>query len=83
MAVRKFAISIPEDVMQEIDDAANARGVTRSRFISEVLRRTAKALTDADVTRRLDRLFADPSVTAEQRRTARAFRAPSNRGTEW
>ena len=41
MPVRKFAISVPVEVMVEVDQAAQRRGVTRSRFIAEVLGRVA------------------------------------------
>ena len=75
MAVHKFAISVPEEVMEQIDEAAERRGVTRSRFITDVLRKVARARTDAEITRRLDEVFAAPHVAAEQRRTSRAFLA--------
>jgi hypothetical protein len=84
MAARKFAISIPEEVMRQVDRAAGERGVTRSRFIAEVLARAARARSDAEITRQLDRLFADPAVDREQRRTARGLQAlASPVGTEW
>ncbi|MGD0946335.1 MAG: ribbon-helix-helix protein, CopG family [Candidatus Binatia bacterium] len=70
MAHRKTAITVPEDVMQEVDRAARERGESRSRFISRVLRLAVRARRDAEVTRRLDALFADESVREEQRREA-------------
>ena len=78
MAAKKFAISIPEDVMRQVDRAAKARGVTRSRFIAGVLRRAALARTDAEITRRLNEVFADESVAAEQRRTAETIGAANS-----
>ena len=84
MASKKFAISIPEDVMAHVDRAAAARGLTRSGFIARVLRRVARARADAEVTRRIDELFADPAIAAEQRGSAVAFlRARPRRGSEW
>jgi metal-responsive CopG/Arc/MetJ family transcriptional regulator len=84
MPVKKFAISIPEDVMEQIDRAAADRGLTRSGFISDALRRIARARSDSEITRRVDALFADPAVAEEQRETAAAFRAAApRRGTEW
>lgn len=70
MAAKKFAISIPEDVMKQVDRAASLRGVTRSRFIASVLRRAALARTDAEITRRMNDVFADERVADEQRRTS-------------
>jgi len=84
MAARKFAISVPEDVMREVDQAAARRGMARSRFIASVLARVAKARTDAEIARRVDALFSDPEVAREQAETARAFRRAAPRaGTDW
>jgi len=84
MAARKFAISVPEDVMRHVDRAAARRGVTRSRFIADLLARVARARTDAEISRRVDALFSDPEVAREQAQTARAFRRTAPRaGTEW
>jgi metal-responsive CopG/Arc/MetJ family transcriptional regulator len=70
MAHRKTAIAVPEDVLDEVDRAARARGESRSRFISRVLRLAVRARRDAAITRRLDVLFADESLAEEQRREA-------------
>jgi metal-responsive CopG/Arc/MetJ family transcriptional regulator len=73
MAAKKIAISVPEDVLDQVDRAASQRGLTRSGFITEVLRRVAAARADAEVRRRVDELFSDPDVAEEQRETARAI----------
>jgi len=39
-----------------------------------------KALSDAEVTRRLDEIFADPEVAAEQLRVANQL---DSAGTDW
>lgn len=84
MAVRKIAISVPEDVLARVDDAAAERGVTRSGFITEILRRVADAHRDAEIRRRVDEVFSDPEVAAEQRRTARATSAAlAQSGEDW
>jgi metal-responsive CopG/Arc/MetJ family transcriptional regulator len=84
MTTKKFAISIPEDVMERVDRAAAQRGETRSRFISNVLRRVADAQRDAEIRRRVDEVFADPAVSEEQRSTAEAYGSVrSARGTKW
>ena len=43
MPATGFVISIPAEVMQVVDRAARERGMTRSRFIPEILRRVARA----------------------------------------
>ena len=83
MGVHKFAISVPEEVMARVDEAAERRGVTRSRFITDVLRKVARAQTDADITRRLDEVFAKPDVAREQRRMSRELLTARADDGEW
>jgi hypothetical protein len=84
MRSKKLAISVPADVIEEVDRAAKHQGVTRSRFITDVLRRIARARRDAEITKRINQLFADPDIADEQEKTARDFRAVSSEsGVEW
>jgi hypothetical protein len=84
MPARKLAISVPEEVIREVDRAAKRRGMTRSGFITGVLSDVARARTDAEISRRVNALFADPDIAREQVETAKKFRriAP-RRGAEW
>ena len=70
MAHRKTAIAVPAEILDEVDRAARARGESRSRFITRVLRLAVRARRDAEVTRRLDALSADEPLAEEQRREA-------------
>lgn len=72
MAVRKIAISVPEEVLAQVDKAAAARGENRSRFITQMLMLLAQARTDREISRRVDAVFASPEVAREQGRTAQA-----------
>jgi len=84
VAATKFAISVPEEVMRKVDRAAKRRRATRSRFISEVLRKVAEASSDAEITESIDRFFSDPNLLEEQRRGSEEFgRAASGEGSEW
>ena len=84
MAATKFAISVPTEVMQEVDRAAEERGITRSRFISEVLRHVARAKRDEEISRRIEEVLSDPDLAREQRATAAEYRRIQPRqGTEW
>lgn len=84
MAAKKFAISVPEDVMKQVDRAAKDRKITRSRFIADILRQTASARSDAEVTRQLNLVFSDGEADRAQREDARSWqRAASANGTEW
>ena len=82
MAVKKFALSVPPEVMDQVDEAAAERGLTRSAYLVQLLRRIAKARTDAAITRQVNALFADPEVSNEQVSTARALSRRLPR-TEW
>ena len=73
MAVKKFALSVPPGVMDQVDEAAAERGLTRSAYLVEVLRWIADARTDAAITRQVNEIFADPEVKREQISTARAL----------
>jgi len=73
MARRKTAIAVPEEILDEVDRAARARGESRSAFISRVLRLAMRARRDAEITRRLDALFADEPLAEEQRREAESL----------
>ena len=84
MAVHKFAISVPEEVMKSIDRAAARRHVTRSRFISRVLEVAAAAQRDAEIAERVNRLFDDPEIVREQAATYRDLsRARRSGGWTW
>jgi metal-responsive CopG/Arc/MetJ family transcriptional regulator len=84
MRAKKVAISVPQDVIDDVDRAAAARHVTRSRFITDILRRVSRARRDSEITRRLNELFADESIAREQVETAEAFaHAGHEQGTEW
>lgn len=70
MAYRKTAIAVPADILDEVDRAAQERGESRSRYIVRILNAAVRARRDAEVTRKLDALFADESLRTESRREA-------------
>lgn len=80
MVTRKTALSIPEELLAEVDRAAAQRGESRSGYITQVLRRAVRARRDAEVTRRLNEMFADDEARKEQSRTAEAM---DSLGSDW
>ncbi|GAC1569580.1 MAG: hypothetical protein NVS3B20_00310 [Polyangiales bacterium] len=50
---------MPPELLADVDRAARARGESRSKYITRVLRAAVSARRDAEITRRLDELFAD------------------------
>ena len=80
MATRKTAIAISEELLSEVDRAARARGESRSRYITNVLRLAVRARRDADVTRRLNEVFAEEATRIEHRHSAERL---DEVGTDW
>lgn len=80
MVTRKTAIAIPEEILAELDRAAELRGESRSRYITRLLRLGVQTTRDADVTRRLDELFARADMCEDQRRTTEELDAA---GSDW
>jgi len=79
MAMKKVAISLPEPVIDTVDKIAAQRGESRSHVIATILSRVAGVKRDRDITARIDALFADEAIAAEQKRTANEFL----RGSPW
>jgi len=80
MAHRKTAIAVPEELLADVDRAANERGESRSAYITRVLSVAVRARRDAEITRKLDALFADERSKRAQRRGAAAL---DSVGTDW
>jgi len=71
--MRKIAISLPEPVLDTVDELASRRGESRSRVIATILSRLARVKRERDITARIDALLSDESIAAEQKRTADEF----------
>ncbi len=80
MATRKTAISIPEELLAEVDAAAESRGESRSRYITRLLQLSVQSRRDAEVTRRLNQLFAREDSRKELRLSAQGLHSV---GTDW
>lgn len=80
MGARKTAISVPEELLDQVDRAARERGESRSRFINRVLRAAVRARHDAEVTRRLDEIFAAGDLRTELADSAEELDAE---GSDW
>jgi hypothetical protein len=80
VTLRKTAIAIPDDLLEAVDRAAEARQESRNRFITYVLRMAVRARRDAEITRRLNDCFAGPELAATHRTDAEILDAA---GTDW
>jgi metal-responsive CopG/Arc/MetJ family transcriptional regulator len=72
--MKKVAISLPEPVLEAVDQLAARLGESRSHVIAKILARVARVKRDRDIAARIDALFADETIVAEQKRTAHEFR---------
>jgi len=80
MPLHKTAIAIPDDLLSAVDRAAQSRGESRNRFVTRVLQEAVRARRDAEVTRRLNELFAHGEIAQEQTHTASEL---DRVGTDW
>ena len=80
MSLRKVTIAISDELLAAVDLAARACGETRNRFVAHVLQEAVRARHDAEVTKRLNELFAEPEIAQEQARSASELDAA---GTAW
>ena len=66
MNTKKVAMTIPEDLLREIDELSNQKGISRSRLISELLRE--KLIEEQNHTLRsaYDEVFSNEDVCQEQ-----------------
>ena len=84
MNTQKVAISMPEDLVKDIDLISKTKGLSRSRYIASAL--VAKV---SDEKRNLlkqvyDKVFSDEKMQGEQMDTAKWFEgAGSEIGQEW
>jgi len=69
-----------DDLLAEVDRAARQRHESRNRFVTRVLQHAVRARRDAEITRRLNELFAAPEFAEQQRREASQLDAM---GTPW
>ena len=70
MPLRKTAIAVSAELLAAVDRAARARRESRNRFVTRALQFAVRARRDADLTRRLNELFAEPEIAAQQVREA-------------
>ncbi len=82
MAVHKTSIAIDEQLLKEIDKAAEERGESRNRFVVKVLSQAVRVRRDVEITRRLNQLFADEELQKEQLRVAEELGSAAYAGTD-
>ena len=84
MPTEKVAITIPSDLVSMIDDIRSKRGVSRSKFITLLLREKIMDEKAREIREAYDRVFSDESVVREQLDTAAWLEGSGkDEGQEW
>jgi metal-responsive CopG/Arc/MetJ family transcriptional regulator len=84
MNTQRIAITIPSDLVAEIDELCKQRGMSRSRFISVMLREKVLSEKEKQLKYAYDRVFSDTSMVKEQLETSKWFNGTgSQEGQEW
>jgi len=84
MTTQKVAISMPEDLIEDIDLISKNKGLSRSRYIAYALRAKVADEKREFLKQAYDRVFSDEKMQKEQRDTAIWFEGVgSEEGQEW
>ncbi len=84
MRTEKVSITIPSDLISVIDDIRSKRGVSRSKFITLLLREKIMETQVREIREAYDRVFSDESIVREQLDTAAWFEGSGkDEGQEW
>ncbi len=73
MHTQKVAITIPKELVTMIDDISKKRGLSRSKFISMILREKIVSERNRYIKDAYDRVFSDEALRKEQCISARWF----------
>jgi metal-responsive CopG/Arc/MetJ family transcriptional regulator len=84
MTTQKVAISMPEDLIKEIDLIRKNKGLSRSRYIAVALCAKVADEKREFLKQAYDSVFSDEKMQKEQRDTAEWFEGVgSGEGQEW
>lgn len=84
MTTQKVALTIPKELVVIIDVLSKREGISRSKFVSTLLREKVLVERDRHLQDTYNRIFSDEQIRKEQKETARWFENMSNKeGTEW
>ncbi len=84
MHTQKIAITMPKDLVATINEISKQKGLSRSKFISMILKEKIIAEKKKQVRAAYDSVFSDKSIQQEQLNWTRWFEeASSEEGQEW
>ena len=84
MNTQKVAITIPIDLVTMVDAISKERGMSRSKYISSVLREKVINEKERQLKNAFNQVFSDDSIRKEQLETASWFEGTGSKtGQEW
>ena len=84
MHTQKVAITIPKELILMIDDMSKKKGLSRSKFISNVLREKLIWERNRHIKETYDQIFSDEFLREEQLSCAKWFEGLEiEEGQEW
>ena len=84
MHTQKVAITMPKKLVSMVDDVSRKKGLSRSKFISMVLREKLLSEKNRHIKDAYDQVFSDESIKKEQLNAARWFEGlGTKKGQEW
>ena len=84
MNTKKIAITVPGDLVMTIDLLCFESGVSRSKFITDILREKISKDKNDKIKASYDRVFSDNTIAEEQLAMARDFEdSGKEEGQEW
>ncbi|RLC01391.1 MAG: hypothetical protein DRH90_16300 [Deltaproteobacteria bacterium] len=84
MNTKKIAITVPKDLIMTIDLLSFENGVSRSKFITDILKEKISKDENDRVKNAYDRVFSDETIAAEQLSVAKDFESSGKEeGQEW
>ena len=84
MNTQKVAITMPADLVKVVDEVSRKKGISRSKYISVVIRERLISDRENQIREAYNRVFSDESVQNEQLEAALWFdNAGGKEGQEW
>ena len=80
----KIAITVPKDLIMTIDLLSIEEGVSRSKYITDILKEKIVTIRKHKIKEAYDRVFSDETIAAEQLAIAKDFESSGKEeGQEW
>ena len=84
MNTQKIAISMPSDLLTSIDNIRKKKRLSRSKYISSLLREKILTEQNIEIKKTYDMVFSDNKIKKEQLETTRFFEGTGKEeGEEW